>query len=132
MMNLSTPLSDDIEQLVHRIIGCCIDVHRAMGPGLLERIYQRAVAIEFTEAGIPFELEKRYEVMYRGRLLCDQRVDFVVANAVLLEIKAQDRILPVHHSQILSYLRISRLKVGLLINFNVSVLPNGLKRFVLT
>jgi GxxExxY protein len=112
-------------------IGCCITVHRTLGPGLLEIIYSRAVAVELAAAGIPFEREKPYPVTYRGQLLCEHRLDFVVGNAIVLEIKAIEAIAPIHHSQLLSYLRVSRLRVGLLMNFNVAVLKDGLVRKVL-
>ena len=81
--------------------------------------------------GIPFEIEKGYEITYRGHWLSDHRVDIVVAGRVLLEIKAIDRLAPVHMAQVMSYLRMSGLRVGLLLNFNVAVLPEGLRRIVL-
>src|SRR5947209_6430085 len=80
MLNIPSPLPDDVEQLMHDTIGCCITVHRALGPGLLERIYSRGVCVELTAAGIPFEREKRYQVWYRDELLADQYLDFVVGN----------------------------------------------------
>ena len=131
MLNISPRFDDDLEALIHRVIGCCIEVHRALGPGLLERIYVRAICIEWTAAGIPCEVERSYPVHYRGHLLCDQRVDVVVAERVLLEIKAVDHLAPVHHAQVMSYLRVSKLRVGLLMNFNVVVLKDGLKRKIL-
>ena len=78
MLRIPSPLSDEVEALVHDTIGCCIAVHRALGPGLLENIYSRAVCLEFSAAGISFEREKAYPVMYRGELLSEQRLDFVV------------------------------------------------------
>ena len=131
MLRVPSPLPADLEEIVRVTIGCCITVHRALGPGLLEMIYSRAVALELTAAGISFVREKPYPVTYRGQLLCEQRLDFVIADAIVLEIKAIDMIAPVHHAQLLSYLRVSRLRVGLLINFNVAVLKDGLVRKVL-
>lgn len=131
MITVPTPLSDELEALVHDTIGCCITVHRTLGPGLLETIYSRAVALELRAADIAFEREKRYPVTYRGQLLCEHRLDFVVGRAIVLEIKAIEAIASVHHSQILSYLRVSRLRVGLLMNFNVAVLKDGLVRKIL-
>jgi GxxExxY protein len=131
MLKLPSPLDDDCEALVTRTIGCCIRVHRELGPGLLERTYARAIAIELDMEGIPFEVEKRFEIHYRGHWLSDHRVDVVVADQVLLEIKALDRLAPVHMAQVMSYLRLSGLRVGLLLNFNVAVLPDGLRRVVL-
>jgi GxxExxY protein len=131
MLRVPTKLSDDLEDLVHRTIGCCIDVHRALGPGLLESIYSRAVCIELTRSGIAYEREKVIPVTYRDELLCSQRLDIVVANQIVLEIKSVERLHPVHRAQALTYLRVSRLPIALLMNFNVAVLPEGLKRIVL-
>lgn len=132
MMHVATPLASELEALVTRIIGCCIQVHRELGPGLLERIYHRAVCLELAGSGIAFETQRTFPVFYRGQLLCEQRVDLIVESQVLIEIKAQERLQAVHHAQIQSYLRISKLKIGLLLNFNEAVLPNGLKRFVMS
>jgi GxxExxY protein len=131
MLKVFSPLSEELEALVSETIGCCITVHRILGPGLLEPVYSRAVAIELRTAGVTFEREKRYPVTYRGELLCEQRLDFVVGGAVVLEIKAIEAITAVHHSQLLSYLRVSGLRVGLLMNFNVGFLKDGLVRKVL-
>ena len=131
MLRIPSRLPDDVEELVTRVIGCCIAVHRALGPGLLESIYSRAVCIELETVGIPFVREMQIAVMYRDQLLCHQRLDAVVAGQVVLEIKSVERLNPVHHAQLLSYLRISKLRIGLLINFNVAVLQDGLKRIVL-
>jgi len=131
MLRVQSPLPPDVEQLMHDTIGCCIAVHRALGPGLLERLYSRAVCVELTAAGITFEREKRYPVWYRGELLCEQSLDFVVGNQIVLEIKSIERFAPVHHAQILNYMRVARLRAGLLMNFNVVVLPDGLIRKIL-
>ena len=132
MLIVKSPLDDATERLVTQIIGCALAVHRQLGPGLLESIYRRAIAIELAEEGCAFETEKPVPVMYRGQLLCQQRLDIVVEGAVLLEIKAVERLAPIHHAQVLSYLRISRsLRIGLLMNFNTPALPHGLKRIVL-
>src|SRR4051812_27120506 len=80
MLRVQSPLSADVEQLVHDTIGCCIRVHRELGPGLFERIYSRALCIELKASGIQFEREKRYMVTYRGEAVCDQYLDLVVAN----------------------------------------------------
>jgi GxxExxY protein len=131
MLRISTPLSEDLETLVHDTIGCCIAVHRELGPGLLEAIYSKAICRELTAAGIHFEREKRYPVMYRGELLCEQCLDFVVADQLVLEIKSVEHLVPLHHSQLLNYMRVAHLRVGLLINFNVAVLRDGVRRKVL-
>jgi GxxExxY protein len=131
MIRVPSPLPSKLEDLVTRVIGCCISVHRELGAGLLESIYSRAIDIELRTAGIPFAREVWIPVRYRGELLCRQRLDIVVGGELLIEVKAVDRLNPVHQAQILSYLRIAKLRVGLLMNFNVPVLHQGLKRFVL-
>ncbi|MBI3403304.1 MAG: GxxExxY protein [Acidobacteria bacterium] len=116
---------------IHETIGCCITVHRTLGPGLMEGIYSRAVGLELTAAGIASAAETAYPVTYRGHLLCHQRLDLVVDRRLVLEVKAVEHVSDIHRAQLLSYLRVSRLRVGLLVNFNVPVLQDGIKRIVL-
>src|SRR5205823_11823077 len=97
-------------------IGCCLAVQRALGPGLLEKIYSRAMGVELTAAGIQFEREKRFQVQYRGEVLSDQPLDFVVGNQIVLEIKSVEQFAPIHHKQILNYMRIGGMRAGLLVN----------------
>ena len=130
MLRIPTPLPTEVEELVTRMIGCLIAVHRTLGPGLLESIYSRAIGLELTAEGIPFEREVQIPVNYREQLLCVQRLDIVVASQIVLEVKSVERLNPVHLAQILNYLRISKLNVGFLVNFNVPVLQDGLKRVV--
>jgi len=131
MLRIPSRLPDDLEDLIHRTIGCCIVVHRELGPGLPESIYSRAVCIELATEGIRYEREKLIPVTYRDQLLCSQRLDIVVEDQIVLEIKSVERFHPVHHAQVLTYLRVSKLPVALLMNFNVSVLKEGLNRIVL-
>ena len=131
MLRIASVLDDATEALITRIIGICIAVHRELGPGLLESIYSRAICLELETAGLSFEVEKQVPVLYRGIVLCHHRLDIVVDLKVLLEIKAVERLAPIHYAQVLSYLRISKLPVALLMNFNTVVLPDGLKRIVL-
>jgi len=131
VLKIQTRLSDELEELVHKTIGCCITVHRTLGPGLRERIYTAAVRLELAAERISFESEKRYPVFYREQLLCDQRVDLVIEGQLVLEIKSVEALASVHRGQVLSYLRVSKLPIGLLVNFNVGALPDGLKRVVL-
>ena len=131
MLKTTTSLPQDVENLIERTIGCCIEVHRALGPGLLETIYSRAVCIELGHAGLGYEREKLIAVSYREELLCHQRLDVVVASQLVLEIKSVERLNPVYHAQILNYMRLSKLRAGLLMNFNTPVLKDALKRFVL-
>jgi GxxExxY protein len=131
MLRVNSPLSDEVEDLIHRTIGCCIAVHRALGPGLLEGIYSRAVALELKAGNISFDREKAYPVTYLFEKLCDQHLDFVVEGQLVLEIKSVEQLAPIHHSQTLSYMRVSAIRAGLLINFNVVVLQDGIRRKVL-
>jgi GxxExxY protein len=102
MLRVPSPLSDVLEKLVHDTIGCCIAVHRVLGPGLLEEIYSRALRLELTAAGISFEREKPYPVIYRGELLCQQYLDFVVSDQIVLELKSVEQLAPVNHAQLLT------------------------------
>ena len=131
MLHATSSLDSSTEDLIHRTIGCCLEVHRELGPGLLEEIYQRAVAFELGSCGIPFEREKSFPVMYHGKRLYTHRLDLVVDGRLVLELKAIDRLHPVHQAQALSGLKVSKLRVALLINFNVAILKEGVKRIVL-
>ncbi len=130
-MQLPRALSVETEQLIHRVIGLCIEVHRTLGPGLPERAYSRAVALELQIAGIRYDRERALEVRYRGRVVCVHRVDFIVAGMLVLELKSVERLESVHTAQALTYLRISGICAALLINFNVAVLREGIRRVIL-
>lgn len=120
------------KELTQQIIGAAIEVHRALGPGLLESAYQACLARELALREVPFEQEKPLPVVYKGtKLDCGYRLDFLVAGKVVLELKAADELHPIHEAQLLTYLKLTGCKVGLLINFNVPVLKNGIKRRVL-
>jgi len=131
MLRTHSRLPDELEQVVHDTIGCCIAVHRELGPGLLEAVYSRALGLELRAQGLSFERERACPVFYRGELLCEQRIDFIVKRQLILEIKAVEHLVPVHHAQILSYMRVAGVPVGLLVNFNVPVLQDGIRRKVL-
>ena len=131
MLRVHSPLPEDLDDLVHKTIGCCIAVHRVLGPGLLEGIYARALGLELAAAGIPFQREKAYPVTYRGEVLCQQYLDLVVEDQIVVELKSVEQLVPVNHAQLLSYMRVAHKRVGLLINFNVVVLKDGLTRKVL-
>ena len=118
--------------LTERIIGLAINVHRALGPGLLETAYEECLCFELKSATIAFARPQELPVTYRNvRLDCGYRVDIVVEQTVLLELKAIERLAPIHDAQMLTYLRLSRMKVGLLMNFNAVLLKDGLRRFVM-
>lgn len=120
------------KDLTGQIIGAAIEVHRALGPGLLESAYQACLAHGLSIRDLPFEKEKPVPVEYKGvRLDCGYRPDFIVADKVVVELKAVQEIHPVHEAQLLTYLRLTGCKVGLLINFDVPLLKDGITRMVL-
>jgi len=120
------------EQLTEQIIGSAIEVHRELGPGLLESAYEECLCHELHLRNLAFERQLELSVWYKGlKLDCGYRLDIVVENAVLVELKSIEQIPAIHHAQLLTYLHLSGKKVGLLINFNVSVLKNGILRRVL-
>jgi GxxExxY protein len=114
------------------IIGCAIEVHRGLGPGLLESAYEECLVYELLKKGRQVERQKPVPVIYKEiKLDCGYRLDLLVEKRVVVELKSIDSFSPVHEAQILTYMKFSNIKTGLLINFNVTVLKNGLKRFVL-
>ena len=117
------------KDLTSQIIGAAIEVHRALGPGLLESAYQTCLAREFSLRGLHFEQEKPLPVEYKGtKLDCGYRVDFLVDDKVVVELKSVDAIHKIHEAQLLTYLKLMERKVGLLINFNIALLKDGIKR----
>jgi len=122
----------DRDPLSERVIGLAIDVHRALGPGLLESAYEECLCLELRQAEIAHARQVPLPIVYKGiRLDCGYRLDIVIGEALIVEIKAVEQLLPIHDAQILTYLRLSRHKVGLIINFNTALLKNGVRRFVL-
>ena len=120
------------KDLTERIIGAAIEFHKQLGPGLLESVYQICLARELSICGISFEQEKSIPVKYKGvQLDCGYRLDFLVDNKVILELKTVDELTNSHKAQLLTYLRITGCKVGLLINYNAPVLKDGIKRLIL-
>ena len=121
-----------VNEITEAVIGAAIEVHRALGPGLLESVYTQCLCHELNLRGLSFVTEHSLPVVYKGlRLDCGYRVDLVVAGAVVVEVKAVDRLAPVHEAQLLTYLRLGGWQVGLLLNFNVAVLRDGIRRRVL-
>jgi GxxExxY protein len=117
--------------LTDQIIGCAIEVHRHLGPGLLESVYEECLCYELSQLGLRFERQVHLPVTYKGiKLECGHKLDLMVEDSVVVELKAVDDLTPVHQAQLLTYLKTSKKKVGLLINFNVQFLKNGLKRVV--
>jgi len=122
---------DKLDLITRRIIGAAIEVHKALGPGLLESAYETCLAFELRERGFKVDQQLPLPVIYKNvRLVCGYRRDLVVEDCVILEIKAIERRAPTHGAQILSYLRLSGTRVGLIINFQERVLKDGLKRVV--
>jgi GxxExxY protein len=120
-----------INAITEKIIGCAIEVHRALGPGLLESAYEECTSYEILCSGLQIERQVSLPVVYKGvKLDCGYRMDLVVEKAVIVEFKTVEVLLPVHEAQLLSYLKLTGLSVGLLINFHVPVLKDGLKRIV--
>ncbi len=122
----------DENAISKEIIGAAIEVHKILGPGLLESAYQECLARELALRGIKFEREKTLPLEYKGvRLECGFRVDFLVEKLVIVELKAVENVLPIHQAQILTYLKLLKLKLGLLLNFNVPMMKAGIKRLAL-
>ncbi len=123
--------NEEIDVLSRKIIGCIIEVHRQLGEGLLESTYSECLAYEFIEKGIKFEKEKTLPVNYKkNKIECGYRIDFLVENEIILELKSVEKILPIHKAQILTYLKLSEKKLGFLVNFNEIMVKNGIQRIV--
>lgn len=121
----------DRNQITEKIIGSAIEVHRNLGPGLLESAYEECLVFELVKAGLRVDRQKAVPVVYKDiKLDCGYRIDILVENTVVIELKVVDAINPVHEAQILTYMKFANKDIGLLINFNVTVLKNGIKRFV--
>ena len=128
---MSLEFPDQRDPLTERIIGCAIEVHRQLGPGLLEATYEAALAIEMTTAGLHFQQQLVIPVSYKGQPIGEHRLDFLVEEAVVVELKSVERFDPIFEAQILTYLKLTGKRRGLLLNFNSRLLKDGLKRYVL-
>lgn len=119
----------ELNELSRKVIGLCIEIHRELGPGLLESAYEECLAYELSSAGVQFERQKPLPVRYKQvQLDCGYRLDFVVEGSLIVELKAVNDLLPLHDAQLLTYLKLDRKPLGLLINFNVPALKQGVKR----
>jgi GxxExxY protein len=132
MLHVRSPLDPAEEHSISKAMDCAFAVHRELGPGFKEKIYQRAFCLELDARGIGFETEKTIDVRYKNWLISGQRVDLVVEGLVLVEIKAVRKLLKLHERQVRSYLKTMGLRAGLLLNFNTTLLKNGLQRIVAT
>ena len=122
---------DDIDSLTYRIIGCAMEVYKQLGPGLLESIYEHALRHELQLNDIPVESQVEVNVNYKGKNITDNlRLDLLVDHRVIVELKSVEELKPVHHKQLLTYLRLMDKKIGLLINFNTDNLMDGIKRVI--
>ena len=122
---------DGETELTRRIIGCGLEVHRRLGPGLLENVYESALCIEMRAQGLSYERQVGIPLYYRGELISEHRPDLIVEKEVIVEVKSVERFSPLHWAQVLTYLRVSGLRVGLLLNFNSPTLRAGTRRIVL-
>ena len=122
----------EVNEVTEKIIGASIDVHKALGPGLLESAYEECLCYELEQRGIKFERQYNLPLTYKGaRIDCGYRIDLLIEEQVVVELKAIERLLPLHDAQLLSYLKLGDWEVGLLINFNVPVLKQGIRRKIL-
>jgi GxxExxY protein len=120
----------EMNEITQRIIGCAIEVHRHLGPGLLESAYEECLAYELIKKGLVIKRQHPTPVVYKEiKLECGYRIDILVENLVVIELKVVDTIAPVHEAQILTYMKFANKSIGLLINFNVTLLKNGIKRY---
>jgi GxxExxY protein len=127
----TTKEEEGMRRLTERIIGCAIEVHRELGPGLLEGTYEAALCIEFANTGLRFLQQHKIPVVYKGHLIGEYKPDLIVENAIVVEVKSVERFDRVFEAQVLTYLKVTGKRIGLLINFNSRLLRDGVKRFVL-
>jgi GxxExxY protein len=121
-----------LDELAHSVIGAAIEVHRVLGPGYLEKTYQKALEIELALRGVPFTPQHPVALAYKGHDVGEGLLDLLVDNALVVELKAVDTLAAIHKAQVISYLKATGLHLGLLINFNTTVLKNGIQRIILS
>jgi GxxExxY protein len=121
-----------LDRLAREVIGAAIEVHMQLGAGFLESVYEQALAVELGLRGIAFQRQYPIALEYKGQLVGEARLDFLVGDQLIVELKAVESIHPIHHAQVINYLKATRLSLALLMNFNVEVMRNGIKRIVLT
>jgi GxxExxY protein len=120
------------DDLSNKVLGSAIEVHRELGPGLLESTYEQCLAYELNRTKIPFRLQVELPIQYKQiKLDCGYRIDLLVDDRLIVELKSVDQLLKIHEAQVLTYMKLAKVNVGLLINFNVEMLKKGVKRFVL-
>jgi GxxExxY protein len=120
----------EINLITEKIIGCAIEVHKRLGPGLLESAYEECLSFELKNIGLKIDRQVAVPVVYKDiKLECGYRIDILVENSIIIELKSIDAFAPVHEAQILTYMKFANKSIGLLINFNVTLLKNGIKRY---
>ena len=124
--------SEEVEKLAYAVIGAAIEVHRVLGPGFLEAVYEEALAWEFRLRGIPFKRQAVFVINYKGEEVGEGRLDFLVGDILIGELKALESVPPIQQARVISYLKATKLPLALLINFNVQVLKDGIKRIILS
>jgi GxxExxY protein len=124
--------SKEVDDLARKVIGAAIEVHRSLGPGYIESVYEEALAYEISLNNIPYERQVKITVAYKGHSVGEGRLDLLVAKILPVELKAVEAFAPIHQAQLLSYLKMTGLQLGLLINFNVPLLKQGIKRVILS
>ncbi|MGA7983372.1 MAG: GxxExxY protein [Chromatiaceae bacterium] len=124
--------SEELDRIARQTIGAAIEVHRNLGPGFLEGIYEAALAIELVQRGISFQRQVAVDVQYKGVKVGESRLDLLVENTLVVELKAVDTLLPIHVAQVISYLKVVKRPLGLLLNFKVEMMRKGIQRVILT
>ena len=124
--------SEEVDGLAYAVIGAAIEVHRLLGPGFLEEVYHKALKVEFEMRGIPHKSKHPVAVTYKGRPIGEGQLDFLVGDVLIIELKAVQNLAPIHESQVMSYLKMTKHPLALLINFNVPILKQGIKRIILS
>jgi len=130
-MKVSSPLPPELEELSSSLVDSAFRVHQALGPGLLESVYEACLCFELSNRGIAYEAQSPVDIIYYGnRVDAGLRVDLLVERSIILELKAVDKLLPIHQAQLLTYLKLTNMRLGLLINFNVALFKEGVKRMI--
>ena len=123
-------LDQKTEDLARRVIGAAIEVHRTLGPGFLEKVYQKALSVELDYQGIAHQIESPVHILYRGVNVGEGRTDILITDHLIIELKTVEVIKEIHRAQVLSYLKATKLRLGLLMNFNTPVLKDGIQRII--
>ena len=130
-MDAPAPLPSELDDLSRALVDSAFKVHQTLGPGLLESVYEACLCVELTKRGISYETQAPVPLVYEGvDIEAGLRLDLLVEKSIVLELKSVDKLLPIHHSQLLTYLKLTNLRLGLLINFNVGMFKEGVKRII--